>query len=281
MSDAENGPANDEAEGAGDPGAEAESGAGHVDEYVRRMRPNPEDPPLRVVVLSGLLGDSDRPGWRRLYLSRDLTRYAEFRDEDLIYREAIPAEQAPMRGFESSRVGVRRGARIDFVVSRQGHPLDEFDLDLRIGARGAAARPVPNTLWDCPGDTDFPCFLTTPCTIDSALFTQCDDTCAPTCFATCQPTCLATCPTCHFGPSCVATQCDTCADTCPATCVNTCNTCQTQCGTCQTQCGTCQTQCDQATCATCRTQCDQATCDCVTNNPHVFTCGPNPQCHVP
>ena len=209
----------------------------------RRMRPNPEEPPQRVVVLSGLLGDSDRPGWRRLYLSRDLNRYAEFRDEDLVYREAIPAEQPPMRGLESSRVGVRRGARIDFIVSRQGQPLDEFDLDLRIGSRGAGAVPVPNTLpgW-CPGGTDdLDCFDTPGCGFATAILTQCGFTCGGN---TCYPTCYDTCPqTCDIHHTCVLsqcaatcqTQCGTC-NTCPQTCADTCQTCQTECGTCQTQC---------------------------------------------
>jgi hypothetical protein len=293
MSDAENGPADDQAEGPSDRRAEPESGAGHVDDYVRRMRPSPEDPPQRVVVLSGLLGDSDRPGWRRLYLSRDLTRYAEFRDEDLVYREAIPAEQAPMRGFESSRVAVRRGARIDFIVSRQGQPLDEFDLDLRIGSRGARVLPVPNTLpgW-CPGGSDdFDCYDTPACGYATAVGFTCfctEATCQPTeCGDTCYPTCYNTCPqTCNIDHTCVITQCvacptqyGTCADTCPQTCANTCvQTCANTCPqTCANTCNTCQTQCGQATCGTCRTQCDQATCDCGTGRPH--TCAP--PCQVP
>lgn len=270
MSDAENGPADGQAEGPGDPGAESESGAAHVDDYVRRMRPNPEDPPQRVVVLSGLLGDSDRPGWRRLYLSRDLNRYAEFRDEDLVYREAIPAEQPPMRGFESSRVGVRRGARIDFIVSRQGQSLDEFDLDLRIGSRGAGALPVPNTLpgWCQGGTDDFDCYDTPGCGFATAIPTQCGFTCGDTC----QPTCYDTCPqTCNIFHTCVLsqcaatcqTQCGTCANTCPHTCADTCQTCQTQCGTCQTQCEACPTV--------------PPRCDPGTGRPH--TCPP--QCQVP
>lgn len=250
MSDAENDPADGHAEGPGNPGAESESGAAHVDDYVRRMRPNPEDPPQRVVVLSGLLGDSDRPGWRRLYLSRDLNRYAEFRDEDLVYREAIPAEQPPMRGFESSRVGVRRGARIDFIVSRQGQPLDEFDLDLRIGSRGAAALPIPNTLlgWWCPGGSDdFGCFETPGCQLATAVQATCRYTdCNQGTCHTCQTQCGQRTCTCGEA-TCIFTQCqDTCAEgctntcatcaTCPATCPNTCDTCnETQCRPCPTE----------------------------------------------
>jgi len=255
MSDAENGSADDQAEGTSDPGAESESGAAHVDDYVRRMRPNPEGPPQRVVVLSGLLGDSDRPGWRRLYLSRDLNRYAEFRDEDLVYREAIPAEQAPMRGFESSRVAVRRGARIDFIVSRQGHPLDEFDLDLRIGSRGAAGQGIPPTrLWGwCPDSLDFACVDTLDCQLDTVAGRTCvtcfdcptqgDRTCVTCGQATCLATPCGTCETCGEA-TCQATcanTCPTCANTCPATCANTCDTCnRTQCGGCPTEPPGCQ-----------------------------------------
>jgi hypothetical protein len=37
------------------------------DPFVGRVRPDPAQPPTPVVELVGLLGDSDRPGFRRLY----------------------------------------------------------------------------------------------------------------------------------------------------------------------------------------------------------------------
>jgi hypothetical protein len=180
-----------------------------------------------------------------------------------------------MRGLESSRVGVKRGARIDFIVSRQGHPLDEFDLDLRIARRrrrpGTAAMPLlpPETEGaDCPGESFFDiCETDFGCHHDTGATCGCDLTDA-TCRTDCDQATCATCQT-HCGQH----TCATCGQATCATCGGA--TCQaTQCG--QATCATCQTQCGQATCATCRTQCDQATCDCVTNNPHVFTCGPDP-----
>ena len=305
MSDAEIGPADGSDEGRNETSADPGADAAHVDDYVRRLRPDPEASAQRVVVLSGLLGDSDRSGWRRLYLSRELTRYAEFRDEDLVYREAVPAEQAPMRGLESSRVGVKRGARIDFIVSREGQPLDEFDLDLRMGRRRRSpptvAAPLlpPQTLEEaCPGDslfeicdTAFVCPDTVQCQFATVQPTLCGDDTCNTCPTICDNTCN-TCPTdCNAG-TCFPTQCGgtcllctqgqatclptQCQGTCQTQCQNTCQytRCQDTCqGTCQDTCATCHTQCQQHTCA--------ATCGCPTNNPHVNTCGPNPLCRVP
>jgi hypothetical protein len=46
------------------------------DPYVERLRPDPSQPPEAVRILEGLLGDSDREGYRRLYFNRELDYYA-------------------------------------------------------------------------------------------------------------------------------------------------------------------------------------------------------------
>jgi hypothetical protein len=257
------------------------------DPLVEQLRPDPSQPPQPALTLSGLLGDSDREGFRRLYFTADLGYYAEFRVEDVLALVAIAPDQAPFIGHEATRVTLRRDAMIEYTHTRTARPLDEFDLDVRLGATRVPPGGAPDTFvatcWETcpvgcieiPGGTDQTCF----CGGDTVQITICRGrTCVDVCTnATCRTDCgQATCDTCH-------TQCG------QATCA-TCRTCNTQCGqatcdTCQTNCGTCQTNCGQATCDTCETRCGQPTCartcDCVTRNPHVFTCGNQRQCVRP
>jgi hypothetical protein len=216
------------------------------DPYVERLRPDPGEPPPPVIVLDGLLGESDRPGHRRLYLSPELDYYAEFHEDAVIDIAPIPADQAPFFGLESTRVTLRRDSTIDYTRSQTGRPLDEFDLDLRVGPAGPQPElrvATPNTCFD-------------PCDFETRPRTICE-TCR-----TCQ-TCGATCRTCN---TCAAT-CQTCATQCN-TCGGTCQTCATQCGTCVT-CDTCRTDCGGRTCDfrfTCDFRCEP------TFNRHVPTC---------
>src|SRR5262245_40967281 len=124
--------------------------------YVDRLRGDPSEPPRRVRVLAGLPGDSDRPGFTRIYFTKDLKSYAEFKADDVVYTEPVPADQPPSLGMEATRVGVGRDAAIDFVRTRGGAPVDEWDLDVRLAPRAAGAAPLmldePET-WEaeCPG----------------------------------------------------------------------------------------------------------------------------------
>jgi hypothetical protein len=59
------------------------------DPFVERRRPDPSQPPEPVRILEGLLGDSDREGYKRLYFNRELDHYAELRIEDVVFREPI------------------------------------------------------------------------------------------------------------------------------------------------------------------------------------------------
>jgi hypothetical protein len=54
------------------------------DPFVERRRPDPSQLPERVRILEGLLDDSDREGYKRLYFTRELDSYAEFRAEDVV-----------------------------------------------------------------------------------------------------------------------------------------------------------------------------------------------------
>ena len=161
------------------------------DPYVERLRPDPSQPPEPVRILEGLLGDSDREGYKRLYFTRELDHYAEFRTEDVVFREPIPSEQPPMVGLDATRVGIRRDAPIEYTRVRAPRPVDEFDLDVRLG--GAPTRRPATTIDTCFG---FTCGG--------------EQTCANTCQNTCQNTCVGfTCEgqqTC--GGTCVGGTCD-------------------------------------------------------------------------
>ena len=150
------------------------------DPFVERRRPDPSQPPEPVRMLEGLLGDSDREGYKRLYFTRELDHYAEFRAEDVIFSEPIPSDQPPFLGLDATRVGIRRDATIEYTRVRAPRPVDEFDLDVRLmdptrpppedlaaGWRRAnqwvegqiiretliCLRPLPQTLYFCPRET--------------------------------------------------------------------------------------------------------------------------------
>jgi hypothetical protein len=82
--------------------------------------------------MAGLLGDSDRPGFRRLYFTRDLEYYAEFRIEDIIATESIPPEQAPFMGLEATRLTLKRDASLQYTRTHTPRPVDHWDLDVAI-----------------------------------------------------------------------------------------------------------------------------------------------------
>jgi hypothetical protein len=104
------------------------------DPIVRSLRPDPALPPEAFLTLSGFLGDSDREGCRRLYLTRDLTYFAEFRAEDVLRVSAVPADQPPFLGDEGTQVTIRRDATISYTRTRTGRPIDEFDLNMRLAS---------------------------------------------------------------------------------------------------------------------------------------------------
>jgi hypothetical protein len=109
-------------------GEEPRSGEEHPqDPLVERLRPDPSQPPQAVLTLAGLLGDSDRPGFRRLYFTRDLDYYAEFQTEDVLDIASIPAEQPPFLGHDATRVTLKRAATIEYTRVRSPRAIDEFD----------------------------------------------------------------------------------------------------------------------------------------------------------
>lgn len=157
------------------------------DPLVERLRSDPAQPPEPTLTLAGFLGNSDRPGFRRLYFTRDLDYYAEFRVEDVAHIARIPTEEQPFRGEEATRVALRRDATFEYTWTRTARPLDEFDLDVRLARR--ESRLEPHFLTEGPADSCFDCPAT-------------PQTCAKP--ATCYPcpTEFGTCETCPDWPGC-------------------------------------------------------------------------------
>lgn len=244
---------------ANEPGGGPSEGPSNPNELpqhplVERLKPDPSQPAKRVVVLTGLPGKSDRDGFQRLYLTTKLDYYAEFLASDIVNAEAIPAGQSPFPDHEATRVSVTRDATIRYIRERRPQPVDEFDLDVRLGAPAAGAAPQAH-----------PALFISP-------VNGCTDTCHTACGtcpgeATCLITQCATCRTCAGQATCAgAATCQaqaTCAGhgTCVPTqcfdqaCLYT-NNQQNTCGACAPTNATCFTACGQNTCV--NTQCQQA-----------------------
>ena len=199
---------------------------------VEQLKPDPTQPARKTTVLTGLPGNSDRPGYQRLYLTTKLDYYAEFLAQDILKADTIAADQSPFPGIEATRVAIARDAVIHYIWARSAHPVDEFDLDVRLGAVGGRAAAHPGTgLGGGPGGT--------------CDFCPTDDTCR-----TCDTCPRTQCDTCH-GQTCHTCQ------TCPGQTCQTCNTCpgHATCGTCHT-CGDHATCSDTCTCETCVNCCE-------------------------
>ncbi|MFI7420482.1 hypothetical protein [Nonomuraea sp. NPDC049684] len=173
------------------------------DPIVERLRPDPAQAPAAVLRMTGFLGDSDRPGHRRLYFTRGLDYYAEFRTGDVVDMTPIARHEEPFRGEEATRVSLRRDAMVEFTRTRTARSPDEFDLDVRIG-RSSSGQCVPGLTDTREHDCQEP---------TGADGGDCvtPGTCAPTC-----ETCVTNCGSCY--ETCVIpTNCGSCV-TCDAWC---------------------------------------------------------------
>lgn len=207
------------------------------DPRVERLRPDPSEPATRVRALSGLWGDSDRDGYARLYLTRDLTAYAEFRVDDVIQTTEIPPDRSPLLGEQATRVELPRDANVDITRSKRAEDVDEFDLDVRFGIAARAsvgfASSGPNECLKGEEDTKFPCGHTCDAFLCKTFVGPGGGQCPPgggggggggESVEVCRTDTCQTCETC-------------------ATCA-TCETCETQCFPCfsdpgHTRCGGC------------------------------------------
>lgn len=243
-----------------DPGDRADAADRPQDPLVERARPDPSQPAEATKTLAGALGDSDRPGFRRLYFTAELDYYAEFRTDDVLSVNDITHDQPPFLGEQATRVTLRRDATVDFTRTQGARALDEFDLDVRLAARAPllAAQPFTKGLV-CQRPTQG-CADTWPLT-QCGFGGGCGGGGTPPQTVGCETAEITICrgatciDVCETRQTCEQDTCDTCA---------TCQTCNTACG--QETCQTCRTRCNQDTCRTCETIC--RTC-----NPRVFTCG--------
>src|SRR5215208_13214 len=173
------------------------------DPFVERLRPDPSEPPEAVRILQGVLGDSDREGYKRLSFTRQLDHYAEFRTEDVLFSESVPPVQPSFLGQQARRVGIRRDAPIEYTRVRVPRPVDEFDLDIRLGAREgrrgfralagtqsceAAGCPIPRDTWEAE-----------LCPTQATCGTRCVGCVGPTVRCTVMRTCGGPCDTRHPG----------------------------------------------------------------------------------
>lgn len=210
------------------------------DPFVAARINDPATPAPASFELAGLLGDSDRDGYRRLYLNTTLDYYVEFRTADVLAVDSVTPDQPPFVGLDATRVTLNREAQVEYVHSRPAAAADAFSVDAQLGLPGGftpddGTRTLPTDLTDLT--------IQTPGCVPQTVWNDCLRT-------------IQTCFTC--GTQCL-TQDATCWETCNRTCFgHTCITCDRV--TCQT-CATCLTCDGQATCATC----NQATCaTCVT-----------------
>ena len=81
--------------------------------------PDPAQPPSPTVQYEGLVGKSTRgeDHWR-LYISRDLSEYIEFNEDDVLSSESITKERSPM-GLDTTRVWLKRDVTITRAHARQ------------------------------------------------------------------------------------------------------------------------------------------------------------------
>jgi len=255
-------------------------------EYPDDIQKRPADPFVRdrvearntgkgFVTIAGLLGDSDRTGSRRLYLTTRLDYFVEFRSDDVVTVEDVGVDEAPFPGLDATRVSLVGDATLDWTRRATGG-ADLFAVE----ARDAIVLPESVETWEarCPGITepfghsDFdPCRPGGGGRPGGGTFgpwpTQAGHTCATCAQDTCATCGRGTCNTCGRG-TCVTCGQDTCV-TCGG---NTCNTCGRQ--TCEPFCrnpgggfpagtgATCDGTCScpgatcEGTCVSCRGTCD-------------------------
>ena len=219
------------------------------DPRVEQLRPDPAQPPVRGRTFVGLWGTSDRDGFRRLYLTRDLTSYAEFHLEDVLGTVDIPPERSPFLDEQATRVELRSDAEIELTESHRVGDIDEFDLDVRFGT--GAPRPVADVYASSGMNR---CLkrgepITIPCDY------SCDWICRTHKNIDGRGRPDGGGPGGGRSADCWTDTCNTCAG---ATQCGTCNTDPglTQCGTCYTeygytQCGTCNTDLGYTNCGGC------------------------------
>jgi len=94
--------------------------------------------------LAGLFAESDRgPEFRRLILSRDGSRYVEFRTDDVEEHADVPPDQPPFLGEQATSVVLRAGAQAFFTQVEVAATPEDWDLDARLRTLPAGPPQFP------------------------------------------------------------------------------------------------------------------------------------------
>ena len=101
------------------------------DPIVERLRPDPAEQALRMTTLRGFLGNSELEGHKRIYFTKTLDYYAEFRDEDVVRIATLTVEESPFPGEPASMVDLLPGVSVNYVRARVTPETAPFDLDIR------------------------------------------------------------------------------------------------------------------------------------------------------
>jgi hypothetical protein len=212
--------------------------------------------------LTGFLADSDRPGFRRLYLTADRNYHAEFRAEDVVETALVPATEAPFVGYDVVRVTLE-GDDPEYNREAAEPQEDEFDLDLESGPKPSEGEHIPKLTDSCEHGCITDDLTCEPC--DTGNDPTCPETCGgPTCVDTCQEGCTQTCHDCptDAGETCDGGVTCGCQPPPPTAAGNTCEggaTCEGG-QTCEGG-ATCGENTCADTCRTCMTECEQPACD--------------------
>lgn len=104
---------------------------GAPDPYAKKLGPNTPDDQRPGPTLAGFLDDSDRPDYKRLYLTADGSSCVEFPAEDVAAFTDIPPDQSPFLGEQATLVRLRPNVRVEYTYKRV-FTTDEFDLHPRL-----------------------------------------------------------------------------------------------------------------------------------------------------
>jgi hypothetical protein len=100
------------------------------DPHAKKLRDMPDGERLGPT-LAGFCVDSDRPEYKRLYLTADGGCYVEFQVKDADTWTDIPPDQYPFLGEQATLVRLLPNVRVEYTYKR-AFTTGEFDLDLRL-----------------------------------------------------------------------------------------------------------------------------------------------------
>ena len=215
------------------------------DPIVDRLKRDPSQPTAPTLTLIGFFGESDRPGYRRLYFTaRPWTTSPN--SAPRMSCTSPRSRLSSRRSSASKPPGFRSVATPPSITrARAPHALDEFDLDVKLRARPMrrAGRPLgkkdETLVVTCETrvaacDTEANCETQAVCNTQATCETQvtCDTNCGSNCI-------WRTCETCN-ETQCALFSCDpgrfTCGQDCTEPTEGNPSDIQTACPTCDVRC---------------------------------------------